>query len=68
MLLKKEGILTKTNLFRYFRNADKINDYTFTLINEHLFKNKVLTNMSELTNLAENDGIAIYWAIGYDTS
>jgi hypothetical protein len=56
-------VLTKQSLFKWFRNAklEDINEYTFNLLNEYMFKNEYIKNMKQLDLLTFRDP-GFYWA------
>lgn len=60
---KHAGTLTKQALFRWFRTApsDKINDFTFDLMNKCFFKNDYISNIKQLDDLLKADP-SFYWA------
>lgn len=59
----EKGKLTKQSLYKWFREADvkSIDQYTFDLVNKHIFKNDVIKNMKELDELTTMD-ITLWWA------
>jgi hypothetical protein len=59
----KKGILTKQALFKWFRQVkpEKVNQFTFDLLNEHIFKNNHIHNMQELDDILTVDP-SFYWA------
>ena len=57
----KTGILTKQALYKWFRKATDINEFTFDLLNEHIFKNEHISSMRELDELIVGD-MVFYWA------
>lgn len=60
---KHAGTLTKQALFKWFRtvSSDKINDFTFDLMNRCFFKNDYISSMQELDRIIAADP-AFYWA------
>lgn len=57
----KRGILTKQALFKWFRQVETVNDFTFDLINKYMFKNNYITSMAELDNMLTL-APSFYWA------
>ena len=57
----KKGILTKQALFKWFREVDDVNDFTFNLLNKYMFKNNYITNMADLDAMLALDP-SFYWA------
>lgn len=59
----KNHTLTKQALFKWFRQIDskKINDFTFDLLNKHIFKNDYITDINKLDALIAKDP-SFYWA------
>ena len=59
----KKGILTRQALFKWFRQVkpEKVNQFTFDLLNEHIFKNNHIHNMQELDDILTIDP-SFYWA------
>lgn len=60
---KHAGTLTKQALFKWFRtvSADKINDFTFDLMNKCFFKNDYISSINQLDDLLKADP-SFYWA------
>ncbi len=59
----QKGKLTKQALFKWFRRVDykDVNDFTFNLLNKHMFKNTAIENMEQLEKLTKLD-VSFYWA------
>lgn len=57
----RKGKLTMQNFYVWFQKAKDIDDFTFNLINKHIFKNDYITSMEELNEILSIDP-AIYWA------
>lgn len=57
----RKGKLKMQNFYTWFQKAKDIDDFTFNLINKHIFKNDYITSMEELNEILSIDP-AIYWA------
>lgn len=59
----KNGTLGQQTFFKWFRQvkASDINQYTFNLINEYIFKNTVIDSMEDLDTILGRDA-EFYWA------
>ena len=62
-VIVEKPCLTKQALFKWFREVDseKVNDFTFDLLNKYIFKNNYIRNMRELDAIIAKDP-SFYWA------
>lgn len=58
---RHKGTLTKSALYKWFRQAKTVNQFTFDLLNKYMFKNNYITSMAELDAMLTVDP-SFYWA------
>ena len=60
-----KGVLNMGSLMKWFRNVDlsTVSDFTFNLLNKHIFKNDYINKAKDLERLTVADP-GLFWAIG----
>lgn len=58
----KTGKITRESVDTWFRSTDKMNDYTFNLLNKYLYKNTFFNSLEEIDRVA-NEDISLWYAI-----
>lgn len=57
---KDAGTLTKQKLLTYFRDAESIDRYTFSMIAKHIFKNDTIKSFDQLNKYVEEKAASFY--------
>lgn len=58
----EKGVLTKQSLYKWFRNIENLDNFTFELLNKHIFKNDYITSLDQLKMITEKEP-SFYWAL-----